>query len=65
MAFIQKAIFAVVLLAVSLHRQTEAATHIVGGVSGPGWTFQTSNPTFYDTWASQETFAVGDVLGMH
>ncbi|KAG6554627.1 hypothetical protein Mapa_003645 [Marchantia paleacea] len=62
MAFRQSAIFAVLFLAVSLHQDTEAATHIVGGASGPGWTFQATDLTFYDTWASKGTFAVGDVL---
>ncbi|KAJ8431842.1 hypothetical protein Cgig2_023486 [Carnegiea gigantea] len=36
-----------------------AATIIVGG--GTGWTIPTS-PSFYSTWASHQTFKVGDVL---
>lgn len=34
--------------------------HIVGGTTG--WTIPPST-TFYTTWASRETFQVGDVLG--
>ncbi|BBN02370.1 hypothetical protein MPTK1_2g14780 [Marchantia polymorpha subsp. ruderalis] len=62
MASMQQAIFTVLIIASGLYQDAEAVTHIVGGATGPGWTFQANDLTFYDTWASKESFNVGDVL---
>lgn len=51
-------ILAVIVAAVFL-RQALAATHAVGG--SQGW----DESTDFDTWASAQTFKVGDELGTY
>ncbi|KAL3693444.1 hypothetical protein R1sor_007095 [Riccia sorocarpa] len=51
-------LLAIVLVASTMQFAT-AKTHLVGGVLG--WTIP-STRTFYDEWAANETFAVGDKL---
>ncbi|OAE24724.1 hypothetical protein AXG93_2016s1290 [Marchantia polymorpha subsp. ruderalis] len=48
-----------VMLIAGLLQSASAATYTVGGAQG--WTFAAS-PTFYDEWAQQQTFVVGDEL---
>lgn len=49
----------VIFMIAGVSRICSAATHIVGGSTG--WTIPPS-PNTYSTWASGQTFAVGDVL---
>lgn len=60
MKIISMAALVVVVLASTLLQSTYAVTYTVG--DSTGWTVP-SNTEFYDEWADNKTFAVGDVLG--
>lgn len=51
--------FVVLILVAVLHRQALAAKHTVGG--SQGW----DESTDFDSWASSQTFKVGDELGIY
>ncbi|KAL3532313.1 hypothetical protein ACH5RR_005834 [Cinchona calisaya] len=53
-------LFIVAILAAALHCSVAQRTHVVG--NSLGWTVPPGGPTAYSTWASQQTFSVGDVL---
>lgn len=48
-----------VVMVVILTEGAAAVTHTVGDTTG--WTIP-STPSFYDDWADNKTFSVGDVL---
>ncbi|GMJ15658.1 hypothetical protein HRI_005235000 [Hibiscus trionum] len=50
----------VLVLAANLLQSTYGATYTVG--DSTGWTIPTGNTDFYDDWADNKTFVVGDVL---
>ncbi|GMI84264.1 hypothetical protein HRI_002095700 [Hibiscus trionum] len=49
-----------IVLAANLLQTTYGATYTVG--DSTGWTIPTGNTEFYDNWADNTNFAVGDVL---
>lgn len=53
----------VFLLVAAVLLQSAAAqtVHVVGGASG--WIIPPGGATTYSTWAANQTFAVGDILG--
>ncbi|KAI3790286.1 hypothetical protein L2E82_03222 [Cichorium intybus] len=54
------AIMALMLAAVQFHGTAAQTTHVVGDALG--WTIPPAGPSAYTTWASAQTFSVGDVL---
>ncbi|PWA58488.1 cupredoxin [Artemisia annua] len=53
-------IMAVMLACIQLHGSVAQRIHIVGG--SLGWTVPPNGPSTYTTWASRETFTIGDTL---
>lgn len=54
---------ALVLIGVAtlLHGTAAQTRHVVGG--GTGWTIPSGGASTYTTWASNQSFNVGDTLG--
>ncbi|KAL7600304.1 cucumber peeling cupredoxin [Lactuca sativa] len=53
-------IMALMLASVQFHGTTAQTTHVVGDALG--WNIPPNGPSAYTTWASGQTFSVGDVL---
>ncbi|KAI3790284.1 hypothetical protein L2E82_03220 [Cichorium intybus] len=53
-------IMALMLAAVQFHDTAAQTTHVVGDALG--WNIPPTGPSTYTTWASGQTFSVGDVL---
>ncbi|CAH1426501.1 unnamed protein product [Lactuca virosa] len=51
---------ALMLASVQFHDTTAQTTHVVGDALG--WNIPPNGPSAYTTWASTQTFSVGDVL---
>ncbi|KAI3714832.1 hypothetical protein L6452_21792 [Arctium lappa] len=53
-------VMAIMLASIQFHGTVAQTTHVVGDAFG--WNIPTAGASYYATWASRQTFTVGDVL---